>query len=332
MSMPETKAGLTVAMNVSQPVPEGAESVEKPFGQALVEVARHRSDVVALTADLGKYTDMDLFAQEFPARFFQVGMAEQNLIGIAAGLAHTGFTAFASTYCVFASRRAYDFIAIDAGYARANVKIIAGLPGLTTGYGATHQGIDDLALMRAIPNMVVIDPCDATEIEQAVGVIAEYNGPVYMRVLRGKVQRVLDAQTYQFEIGKAKLLRTGRDVLVISTGLMTGRALEASTTLAREGIQAGILHVSTLKPFDAEAVAGAATGVPAIVIAENHTVIGGLASATERALCDARITAKIARIGIPDCFVECGSVDHLVEKYGLSAHSIADAARRLVTT
>src|SRR5258708_7274914 len=158
-----------------------------PFGHALVAAAESDPRIVGLTADLGKYTDMHIFSERFPERFFQIGMAEQNLIGVAAGLARTGFIPFATTYCVFATRRAYDFIAIGCALGRANVKIIAGLPGLTTGYGGTHQGIEDLALMRSVPNLVVIDPCDATEIGQVVAAIADYDGPVYMRLLRGQV-------------------------------------------------------------------------------------------------------------------------------------------------
>src|SRR5262249_41438994 len=159
----------------------------------------------------------------FPERYFQLGMAEQNLVGVAAGMARVGFLPFATTYSVFATRPAYDFIAIDLALGRANVKIIAGLPGLTTGYGATHPGIDYLALMRAVPNMVVIDPGDATEIQQAVHSIAEYMGPVYMRILRGNVKRVFDPQAYDFQLGKARLLRSGNDIALISTGLMTER-------------------------------------------------------------------------------------------------------------
>src|SRR5437868_5903618 len=192
MSAPASRPGVTAGMGVAEVFASGVQTVEKPFGQALIELARERSEIVGLTADLGKYTDIDIFGQAFPDRYFQMGMAEQNLIGAAAGLARTGFVPYATTYCVFASRRAYDYIAIDVALARKNVKIIAGLPGLTTGYGATHQGIDDLALMRSIPNLVVIDPCDATEIQQATRVIADYDGPVYMRLLRARVKVVLD--------------------------------------------------------------------------------------------------------------------------------------------
>jgi transketolase len=318
MSFTVAKPGQTVAMNVSEA--QGS-FVEKPFGKALIEVGRARPEIVALTADLGKYTDIDIFGQEFPSRYIQTGMAEQNLMGIAAGLAHTGFVPFATTYCVFATRRAYDFIAIDIAYARANVKIIAGLPGLTTGYGATHQGIDDLALMRALPGMVVIDPCDATEISQAVPAIAAYVGPVYMRLLRA---------THRFEIGKAFPLRPGKDLTLVSTGLMTGRALQAAEALAAEGVTAGVLHVPTLKPLDEPAILHAAKETGAILTLENHTVIGGLGSAVTDTLCLHGVAIRMAKVGIQDCFVECGSVDYLADKHGLSTRRIVEAARSLL--
>ncbi|MFN8007298.1 MAG: transketolase C-terminal domain-containing protein [Terriglobia bacterium] len=324
------KPGQTTAMSEAEPMAATLPAVDKPFGKALIALAQQRSDIVGLTADLGKYTDLDIFGVHFPDRYFQVGMAEQNLIGIAAGLAHVGYVPFATTYCVFAARRAYDFIAIDVAYPRANVKIIAGLPGLTTGYGATHQGIDDLALMRAIPNMTVIDPCDATEIQQAVVALAQYHGPVYMRLLRGKVKRVFEDKTYQFEIGKGKILRKGQDLLLVSTGLMTDRALQAADGLAEEGIQARVLHLSTLKPFDSETLLEATSGLKALVTLENHSTIGGLGSAVADALSQAGVHIRLTKIGIPDCFVECGSVDYLTEKYGLSVASIIRTARQLL--
>src|ERR1700691_713882 len=222
----------SVTGNILSSETYGAEqTASAPFGEALIRVAEANPRIVGLTADLGKYTDIHLFANRFPERFFQVGMAEQNLIGVAAGLARTGFIPFATTYCVFASRRAYDFIAIGAALGSANVKIIAGLPGLTTGYGGTHQGIEDLALMRSIPNLTVIDPCDATELSQAVLAIAAHPVPVYMRLMRGQVPITFDPATYKFELGKAHLLREGADAAIISTGLMTGRALEAASHL-----------------------------------------------------------------------------------------------------
>ncbi len=305
-------------------------TVTAPFGHALVRVAEQNPRILGLTADLGKYTDLHIFAERFPDRFFQIGMAEQNLIGVAAGLARTGFTPFATTYGVFATRRAYDFIAIGAALGKANVKIIAGLPGLTTGYGGTHQSIEDLSLMRSIPNLVVIDPCDATEISQAVAVIAECQGPVYMRLLRGQVPVVLDPATYRFEVGKAKLLQEGQDVALISTGLMTGRAIEAAARLAKNNIRAAILHVSTVKPIDRDAILALCGRVRRVVTAENHVIMGGLASAVADVVADAGLSIRLKRIGIPDVFCESGSIAYLVKRYGLDPESIAAAARAVL--
>lgn len=301
-----------------------------PFGHALIAAGERDPRIVGLTADLGKYTDIHLFAERFPQRFFQVGMAEQNLIGIAAGLARTGWIPFTTTYCVFATRRAYDFIAIGAALGRANVKIVAGLPGLTTGYGGTHQGIEDLALMRAIPNLVVIDPCDATEMAQATAAAAAYDGPVYLRLLRGQVPVVFDPATHRFAIGAANLVRDGGDAAIISTGLMTGRALDAAATLAAEGINVAVLHLPTLKPFDQEAVLKLLTRVPRVVVAENHVIHGGLASAVADAVADAGLAVRLQRIGIPDCFCESGSLPYLVRRYAMDAPAIAAAVKRIV--
>lgn len=303
------------------------ETADAPFGRALLRAAEADPRIVGLTADLGKYTDLLPFAERFPERYLQVGMAEQNLVGIAAGLARTGFVPFATTYAVFATRRAYDFIAIGAALSSSHVKIVAGLPGLTTGYGGTHQGIEDLALMRSVPNLTVIDPCDATEIEQAVPAIAAHPGPVYLRLLRGQVPRVLDPATYRFEVGKARLLRAGPDVALVSTGLMTGRALEAAKRLEAGGVRASLLHVSTLKPFDRDAVAALLRRVPNVVTAENHVVTGGLASAVADLAADLGLRIRLRRVGIPDCFCESGSIPWLVKKYGLGVDDIVAAVK-----
>ncbi len=327
MSKIEANRGFASGMAVYETYDESVTTVEKPFGRALIEMARTRPEIVGLTADVGKYTDLDIFAHEFPERYFQIGMAEQNLVGVAAGLAKAGYTPFATSYCSFLPRRAYDFICIAVAEARANVKLVAALPGLTTSYGATHQGIEDLALMRAVPNLVVVDPCDATEIGQAVAALAEYEGPAYLRILRGRVKQVLDPESYRFKLGKARMLRDGQDVLLVSTGLMTDRALEAAGHLMREGIEASVLHISTLKPLDEEAIVSAAAEVRNIITLENHTVIGGLGSAVADAICRAGLAARLKKIGAPDAFMECGSVPYLTDKYGLSARHIAQAAR-----
>ena len=312
----------TLAMGQDEATAAGRATVEAPFGQTLVSLGHARPEIVGLTADLGKYTDILPFRDAFPERFFNVGMAEQNLVAIAAGLARTNKIPFATTYGVFATRRAYDFIAIAVAHSAVNVKIVAGLPGLTTGYGGTHQAIEDLALMRMIPGLVVIDPCDATDIAGATAAMADHDGPVYMRLLRGKVPVVLDPASYRFEIGKAKRLRAGNDVGVISTGLMTERAIDAAEALGRRGIAVGVLHVPTIKPFDAEAVSEFASSVDRIVTAENHVVVGGLGSLVAEALFERGIVKPMQRIGLPDRYIECGSVAHLQSVYGLSTDRV----------
>jgi transketolase len=319
----------TLAMGQDEATAASRASVEAPFGQALATLGAKRREIVGLTADLGKYTDILPFRDAFPERFFNVGMAEQNLIAVAAGLARTGKIPFATTYGVFATRRAYDFIAIAVAHSRINVKIIAGLPGLTTGYGGTHQAIEDLALMRMVPGLTVIDPCDATDIAQATAAMAEHDGPVYMRLLRGKVPVVLDPATYRFAIGKAARLRDGKDVGIIATGLMTERAIDAALALARRGIAVGVMHVPTLKPFDADAVAEFAASVDRVVTAENHVKVGGLASLVAETLFERGIAKPLTRVGLPDRYIECGSVQHLQSVYGLSTERVVETIAAL---
>ncbi len=214
----EKKPRLTTSAMIASIAEDGQETRSAPFGHALVKLAEQRPEVVGMTADLSKYTDLHIFAQAYPERFFQMGMAEQLLMGAAGGMAKEGFIPFATTYAVFATRRAYDFIHQVIAEEHLNVKICAALPGLTTGYGPSHQATEDIAIMRGIPGMTIIDPCDAIDTEQAVPAIAAHNGPVYMRLLRGKVPVVLDQYNYQFTLGKAALLEEGSDVLIIASG------------------------------------------------------------------------------------------------------------------
>lgn len=301
-------------------------TVDAPFGHALVRLARRRSDIVGLSADLAKYTDMLPFREAFPDRFFNVGMAEQNLIAVSSGIAKTGHIAFCTTYGVFATRRAYDFIAIACAHSNANVKIFAGLPGLTTGYGGTHQAIEDLALMRMIPGLVVIDPCDATEIEQVTEAVAAHQGPTYSRLLRAFVPRVFDPSRHRFKIGEGYVLREGGNLGMISTGFMTERALDAADQLASRGIKVSILHMPTIKPFDRKIVVDFASRVERIMTLENHVVMGGLGSLVAEALFEAGIQRPMVRVGIPDRFIECGSLPYLQEKCGMTIPQIVALA------
>ncbi len=278
--MPVTAQRLKTSAMIASIAAEGQRTASAPFGHALAKLAATRPEIVGLTADLGKYTDLNVFAAAYPDRFYQMGMAEQLLMGAAAGMAREGFVPFATTYAVFAARRAYDFIYMAIAEERLNVKIVCALPGLTTGYGPSHQATEDIAIFRGVPNLTIIDPCDALEIEQATAAIADHQGPVYMRLLRGKVPLVLDEYDYRFEIGKAVLLRDGSDVLFVSSGLMTVRALAAADALRCDGIDVGVLHVSTIKPLDEDAIAAALGRAGRLaVILENHTVIGGLGEA-----------------------------------------------------
>src|SRR5436190_8804296 len=226
------KPRLTTSAMIASIASEGQQVRAAPFGKALVDYAADHPEVVGLTADLAKYTDLHLFAQAFPERFFQMGMAEQLLMGAAGGMAKEGLLPFATTYAVFGTRRAYDFIHQVIAEESLNVKICCALPGLTSGYGPSHQATDDLAMMRAVPGLTIVDPCDALDIQQAVPQIASHKGPVYMRLLRGNVPLVLDEYDYKFELGRAKLLRDGAEVLVISSGFMTMRAVEVAVALA----------------------------------------------------------------------------------------------------
>ncbi|WP_206734045.1 transketolase family protein [Bradyrhizobium nanningense] len=318
------KPRLTTSAMIASIATEGQKTKPAPFGHALVELARSRPDVVGMTADLGKYTDLHIFAKEFPDRYYQMGMAEQLLFGAASGLAAEGFMPFATTYAVFASRRAYDFIHQTIAEEDRNVKIVWALPGLTSGYGPSHQAAEDLALFRAMPNMTVIDPCDAHEIEQLVPAIAAHQGPVYMRLLRGQVPVVLDEYDYKFELGKAKLIREGKDALVISSGIMTMRALEAAQTLKNDGIDLAVLHVPTIKPLDAETILREASKPGRlVVVAENHTTIGGLGEAVAGLLMRSGVHPSFRQIALPDEFLDAGALPTLHDRYGISTAEIA---------
>jgi transketolase len=327
-SVPSGKPRLTTSAMIASIAADGQKTKPAPFGHALVELARNRSDVIGMTADLGKYTDLHIFAKEFPDRFYQMGMAEQLLFGSASGLAAEGFTPFATTYAVFASRRAYDFIHQTIAEEDRNVKIVCALPGLTSGYGPSHQAAEDLALFRAMPNMTVIDPCDALEIEQIVPAIAAHRGPVYMRLLRGQVPVVLDEYDYKFELGKAKLIRGGRDVLIISSGIMTMRALEAAKTLADDRVQAAVLHVPTIKPLDVETILReAGQSGRLVVVAENHSEIGGLGEAVAALLMRSGTHPAFRQIALPDEFLAAGALPTLHDRYGLSTAAVTAAIK-----
>ncbi len=323
MSTIDKKPRLKTSAMIASIAGEGQITRSAPFGHALAQLARTKADVIGMTADLGKYTDLHIFAKEFPDRFYQMGMAEQLLMGAAAGFAHEGVQPFVTTYAVFATRRAYDFIHQAIAEDNLDVKMVCALPGLTTGYGPSHQATEDLAMMRAMPNMTIIDPCDALDIEQMVPAIAAHKGPVYARLLRGNVPAVLDEYDYQFEIGKAKMLRDGNDVMIISSGMMTMRALETAKALEVDHVKVAVLHVPTIKPLDVETITREArrTG-RLVVVAENHTVIGGLGEAVAAALMNAGVSCAFKQIALPDAFLAAGALPTLHDRYGISTSAI----------
>jgi transketolase len=321
----QKKPRLTTSAMIASIASEGQRVKAAPFGKALVELGAQRPEIVGMTADLAKYTDLHLFAQAYPGRFHQMGMAEQLLMAAAGGMAKEGLVPFATTYAVFGTRRAYDFIHQVIAEESLNVKICCALPGLTTGYGPSHQATEDLAMMRGVPGLTVVDPCDALDIEQAVPQIAAHKGPVYMRLLRGNVPLVLDEYDYRFELGKAKLLREGDDVLVISSGFMTMRALEVAQTLAADKVGVAVLHCPTIKPLDEAAIVEAVRyRHRLVVVAENHSVIGGLGEAVASTLLRHRVQpAGFQLAGLPDAFLDAGALPTLHERYGISREALA---------
>ncbi|OBS29958.1 transketolase [Tepidimonas fonticaldi] len=331
MSTTASTPRLKTSAMIASIAAEGQRVRAAPFGKALVALAQQRPEIVGLTADLAKYTDLHLFAQAYPERYFQMGMAEQLLLAAAGGMAKEGLLPFATTYAVFATRRAYDFIHQVIAEENLNVKICCALPGLTTGYGPSHQATEDLAMMRAVPGLTLVDPCDALDIEQAVPQIAAHPGPVYMRLLRGNVPMVLDEiEGYRFELGRAKLLRDGDDVLIISSGLLTMRALEVADDLARDRIGVAVLHSPTIKPLDeATILAQVRYKHRLVVVAENHSVVGGLGEAVASALLRHRVQpARFELAGLPDAFLDAGALPTLHERYGISRQALAARIKR----
>ena len=299
------------------------------YGEALAELGAVNENIVVLEADLSKSTKTSDFKKVYPERFFNMGIAEQNMIGTAAGFAAAGKTPFASTFAVFAAGRAYDQIRNSIAYPNLNVKIAATHAGLTVGEdGGSHQMLEDIALMRALPNMTVIVPADGIETKQVIKAAAELEGPVYIRLGRPKVP-VLFGDDYKFEIGKGVVLKEGTDVTLIGTGIMVSKAMEAAELLAAEGISAAVVNISTIKPLDAELIIAQAQKTGAVVTCEEHTICGGLGSAVAEVLVE-NCPVPMARVGVEDKFGESGLPDELLEKYGLTAASIAEKAKAVV--
>lgn len=305
------------------------QATREAYGQALEELGAVRQDVVVLDADLSKSTKTSVFQAKYPERFFNAGIAEQNLMGLAAGFAAAGKVPFASTFAVFATGRAYDQIRNSICYPRLNVKIAATHAGITVGEdGGSHQALEDINLMRGLPNMTVLVPADGPEAKNAVKAAADYEDPVYIRLGRSGVPTITDADV-PFVIGKGRVMREGADVTLIGCGMMVAKALEAADVLAAEGVNVAVIDMSTIKPIDRELIVEWAKKTGAIVTAEEHNVIGGLGSAVAEVLVE-EVLVPMERVGIEDVFGESGTGGELVEKYRLTAEHIVEKAKRAI--
>ena len=301
------------------------ESQRKQYGRALVELGKERSDIVVLDADLSSSTRTADFAAAFPERFFNCGIAEQNMMDTAAGLAASGKTVFVSPFAVFGTGRCYDQIRQSIAYPNLNVKIVVSHAGITVGGdGASHQIVEDIALMRVLPNMTVIVPADAVETYKVVKHVAKMKGPVYVRIGRSDVPTISD-QASEFELAKAPVVRDGKDVTLIGCGIMVSKCLEAADELTKHGIDARVVNLHTIKPIDEKTIVKAARETGGVVTAEEHSVMMGMGSAVAMVLVE-NFHVPMKRVGIPDVFGESGACDELMSKYGLTVDNIVEAA------
>lgn len=300
------------------------------YGETLKELAEECKDLVVLDADLAAATKTGIFKKAYPERFFDCGIAEANMMGVAAGLATCGKIPFASTFAMFAAGRAYEIVRNSIGYPHLNVKIGATHAGISVGEdGATHQCNEDIALMRTIPGMTIINPCDDVEARAAVRAAIEFEGPVYMRFGRLAVPVINNSENYKFEIGKGVVMKDGSDVTIVATGLMVNEALEAAKVLETEGISARVVNIHTIKPLDKELICKCAKETGVIVTAEEHSVIGGLGSAVAEAVTEC-CPVPVVKVGVNDEYGYSGPAVELLKKFGLSAENIADKVREAV--
>lgn len=306
-------------------------ATRESYGKALVELAKTNENVVVLDADLSKSTKTADFKAVAPERFFNMGIAEANMMGVAAGLSTCGKIPFVSTFAMFAAGRAFEQIRNSICYPRLNVKVCATHAGLTVGEdGASHQAIEDISLMRSIPNMIVINPADDVETKAAIKAIAEYNGPCYVRLGRMPVDEINNIDNYEFKIGKGVTISEGKDVTIIGTGIMVEAALEAREILSKDGINARVINIHTIKPIDNELIIKAAKETGAIVTAEEHSIIGGLGSAVSEVLCE-EYPVPVLKVGVRDVFGESGQPAELLKKYGLTAMDIVTKVKKAIS-
>ncbi|NFS76157.1 transketolase family protein [Clostridium botulinum] len=306
-------------------------ATREAYGKALVKLSNMNKDVVVLDADLSKSTKTADFKAAAPERFINMGIAEANMMGVASGLSTCGKVPFVSTFAMFAAGRAFEQIRNSICYPKLNVKVCATHAGLTVGEdGASHQSVEDISLMRSIPNMTVINPADAIETEAVILAVAEYNGPCYVRLGRLAVENVNDNANYKFEIGKGVTLANGNDVTIVATGIMVKLALEAKEELAKDGIDARVINIHTIKPIDSDLLIKAAKETGAIVTAEEHSIIGGLGSAVSEVLCE-EMPVPVLKVGIEDTFGESGKPEQLLKAYGLTTEKIVEKARKAIS-
>ena len=323
-TMPATTIIQTLPLTGGEQIP-----MRDAWGQTLVDLAAIYPDLLVLDGDLANSTRADIFAAAVPERFFEMGIAEQNLVGAAAGLATVGFTPWISTFAAFLAKRALDQIRVVVAQPGLNVKLCGSYSGiLTSKTGKTHQSVEDIAVFRAMPGMTTIVPADVVELRSAMTAMMETDGPVYLRLTRDASPAIFPAD-YRFEIGQGVLLRDGGDVAIVATGVQTVRALEAVDLLAAEGIAASLLHLPTIKPLDVDAIVRVAERTGAVVTAEDHSIIGGLGGAVAETLAEHRPT-RMRRVGWRDTYGESGSNDALLTKYGLTAGHVAVAAKELL--
>ena len=301
-------------------------SLREAYGRHIAEVGKTNDKIVVFDADLAGATMTKFFKEAFPDRFFDMGIAEANMVDVAAGFAHTGYIPFVSTFALFAAGRAFEQIRNTVCYENLNVKFALTHSGLSVGEdGGSHQSIEDIALMRVLPHMTVFVPCDAKETEKAIDEAIKIDGPVFIRIARPVVEDITDANT-PFIPGKANVIKDGKDVAIISCGLMTTKAIEAADILARDGIDAAVINIHTIKPIDSDIIRQYASKVKTIVTAEEHSIIGGLGSAVAEVLAECG-GAKLVRVGIEDRFGKSGDPEKLFEEYGLTADNIAKKAK-----
>ncbi len=302
--------------------------VSKPYAQAFIEFARHKPEVLCISADLTSSCEIDGFREQFPERFFSMGMTEQHTLSFCAGLALEGFRPFFHTFSVFLYRRPYDQLINSIAYANRRVRLMGFLPGITTPGGITHQAIEDIAVLRSVPNLTLLETGDATEVETVLEVADAIDGPVYVRVWRGLVPRLF---TTPFGFNQLRTLSQGKDVLVLSAGITTEEAMRATQALIQTGVSITHLHVSTLKPFARQAFLEALGGIRyGIVTIENHTIIGGLGSIVAEILAEEGIAKKLIRLGLQDTFAHGASRPYLMKKYGLDAMALIRAIEKLL--